>query len=174
MADCWLLSFPFFWQHHLEEPSWPRNEEEKLPQLLQLAQPHVSGYLFVCWLLCWFPLSSLARSLPVSVAGSGGVSVPRCQSGDFVEELPPYVSELHCSFILELGLVWLQLHEVTPVWSLGVLQVMQPPVQDPDSECCCPSLSPQHPRIHCHSAAGTATRWAEPFSLLLLPQATMS
>lgn len=64
---------------------------------------------------------SLARSLPVSVAGSGGVSVPRCQSGDFTEELPPYVSELHCSFILELGLVWLQLHEVTPVWSLDVL-----------------------------------------------------
>lgn len=45
LADCWLRSFPFFWQHHLEKPSWPRNEEEKLPRLLQLAQPRVSGCL---------------------------------------------------------------------------------------------------------------------------------
>jgi len=35
---------------------------------------------------------------------------------------------------------------------------MQSLVQDPDLVRCCPSLSPQHPRVHCHSADGTATR----------------
>lgn len=55
-ADCWLRSFPCFWQHHLEQASWPRKEEEeeeKLPRLLQLVQPRVSGCLFVCCFLCW-------------------------------------------------------------------------------------------------------------------------
>lgn len=121
LADCWLRSFPFFWQHHLEKPSWPRNEEEKLPRLLQLAQPRVSGCLFAAGSFAGPRRGSLAASLPVLVAGSGGVSALRWGSGDVTEELPHHVSELCCPFNLEFGLVGMQLHELMPVWSLGVV-----------------------------------------------------